>query len=262
MSAPSELLEILRQKIVVLQGHCELFDASETEEWATEIATDIGVLVHDSNAGSRSLLGQLQHLGFGKTTLQFLDTSGTGSTGIEAQPRGVGWTDGFPLTALRVDLDVPSAVCVANTNPPPGQSRRVPFLEWWEKPILRLLSGETYSRGWLIRISANKEGGAHVDLESRPPAYLRLRTGGETGFRWSIGPDGNLGIGIRFEEGGIAQGDAGVSPLTACIRQIAHELLETLRTPYPEYVTYVQPDWNGVGTRTFFVGSMKINTTG
>ncbi len=237
----SELEDQLARKILVLLGHCEQFDSSFDVAWIAEIATDVRVLVHDTDR-SRSLLGQLQHLGRGSRTLHFLDTTGTGRGGVQTRAREGTLPDGFPLCSLRLGPRGRNHVSyVARSDG--DQSRFVSFDEWWTKPIVRLTTGETKSRKWLINTVANKDGGAHVDLEGRPAAYLRLIRGGETGARFSVTDDGLTSVSFQVdnETGLPIPGDPNINAIPGCIRQIGHEVLRTLTAPYPDFVNYEPP---------------------
>jgi hypothetical protein len=96
-----------------------------------------------------------------------------------------------------------------------------PFSKWWTEPIMpRSVEGEldrtpVYSRRDLVRFAANQEGGAHLgQLEAGYDELTRDSFTAAVAFR---GPTGET----PFIP---SQGN----PVYACIRQIGHEVLQTL----------------------------------
>ena len=80
--------------------------------------------------------------------------------------------------------------------------------------------GRTYSRRELVENVANTDGGAHVDPDLEE-AYMDLSR--------------NNSLGWLFSDGNIDEAFGG-RPELACMRQIAHEVLLTLKENAPEYV--------------------------
>lgn len=89
--------------------------------------------------------------------------------------------------------------------------RSVPFTSWWCDPVLKDVKGRKFSRLDLVSHVADTDGGAHVD-PSLDEAYMALSRQNSLG--WVLG-DGRTPLEGR--------------PELACARQIAHEVLTTLR---------------------------------
>jgi hypothetical protein len=147
---------------------------------------------------------------------------------------------GLKVGLLMVDTAVPDPV--GNLLPQPGlvmmrvttgvgakwipplgdlSPRRIkdptPFDDWWSQPIVRDDQPAFFSRCDLVLGVAHKEGGAHVDPEM-DEAFARLGRSNTLGWVFSD-----------------AQGhhDMG-SPIPGSIRQIAYEVLETIRGLRPD----------------------------
>jgi hypothetical protein len=72
---------------------------------------------------------------------------------------------------------------------------------------------------------ADTDGGAHVDPELEE-AYMAISR--ENSLGW-------------FFSNGTVTAPAGGRPELACMRQIAHELLSTINSYFPEFAQYAQP---------------------
>lgn len=103
--------------------------------------------------------------------------------------------------------------------------QRVPFVNWWNDPVLKDNRGHTFCRRDLVRHVADTDGGAHVDPEL-DEAYMALSRGNSLG--WFFG-NGDV---VSALEG---------RPELACMRQIAHELLSTVHQFVPEFSQHAQP---------------------
>ena len=91
-------------------------------------------------------------------------------------------------------------------------ARWLPFDKWWNTNIIKDNKGRFFNRRELILHVADTDGGAHVDPDL-DEQYMDLSRNNSLG--WVIGEGGNQ---RPFPP-----------PTMACIRQIAHEVLETLK---------------------------------
>ncbi len=106
----------------------------------------------------------------------------------------------------------PNFLPLLDSDPMGKGWQRLPFDTWWNESVIRDKHRERFSRKDLILWYANKEGGAHIDplLDER---YRRLSE--DNSFDWTF-KTGNTEVlpasGVEF----------------ACMRQIAHELQQTI----------------------------------
>lgn len=87
------------------------------------------------------------------------------------------------------------------------------FAGWWSNPVMKLTDGKTWSRRDLVLTLVNQEGDAHVD-PTLDPDYERLAR--LNGLGWMFVDE----RGERPVEG---------NAVAAAVRQIAHEVIATLR---------------------------------
>ena len=92
----------------------------------------------------------------------------------------------------------------------------MPFVDWWNDPVLRDRSDRKFSRMELVRNVADTDGGAHADADLEE-SYDELSRRNSLGWNFH------------------ARGTELPLPGTelACIRQFAHELLLTLDERMP-----------------------------
>lgn len=90
----------------------------------------------------------------------------------------------------------------------------IPFKPWWMTAVLRDTEGDGWSRRRLVDALANQEGGAHVD-PTLNESYIRIAGDESLGYTFSL----------HGETERPFQGDVAA----ASMRQIAYEMLETLR---------------------------------
>ena len=107
----------------------------------------------------------------------------------------------------------------------PSSLQSIPFVNWWNDPVLKDNSGRTLCRRELVLNVADTDGGAHVDPELEE-AYMAISR--ENSLGWIFG-DGQTFSALKGR------------PELACMRQIAHELLCTIRQFSPEFQEYAQP---------------------
>ena len=201
--SPSEFENHLKVQISFLETSANSFDAGAEEE-AMRLAVAIRVLVHETKS-SHSLLGQM-----GKN-LEFYDTSS------DLDPQNV-LAHGGLITILTGPYQTRYVARLDNF--PINAVKRIDFDSWWNKPVFVDKQGRKLTRKNLILTSANQDGGAHVDpyLEKK---YANLSRNG-------LDMIVNHGAGEKLLD----------KPERVAIRQIAHEVLKTLKPGYNKTIKY------------------------
>lgn len=207
-----DLKRELRDQLQLLRLACESYD-NGIEAAGKHIALSLRLLPHSSNSGrSRALLDQL-----GLRGGRFLDSAGP------LNPRNM--LTEFPLVMIHAtDEAARYAPLVAGgegSTPPTPR----PFATWWNDPVLKDDRGEKFCRRELVLHVADTDGGAHVDSEL-DEAYMRLSRENSLGWLMTRG-DVTSALGGR--------------PELAYMRQIAHEVLSTLRQLSPEFREHAVP---------------------
>lgn len=205
MKTAAQLRVMLGEQVDFLESSAEGYDAGRLHE-AKRLATTIRVLVHDTGS-SQSLLSHLDV----KNRLVFMDTAGDLNLANLASLA--------PFLIYRATVGEGGRLTgtyepMLGDGPPfPGMPRGVGFDKWWTMLVVRDAAGEIFTRKELVLFLANKAGGAHVDskVQARIDALARSETLGFSVFD----VDGERPV----EE----------DPILPCVRQIAYELLETLR---------------------------------
>ena len=198
--SPDELESHLIEQISFLESSAESFDAG-TEEEAKRLAVTIRILVHDTSSSHAllKLIGKCPD--FYDTTLDFDPNNIMGHAGL-----------------ISILIDPPQFRYVANLdNTPPNVVKMIKFKKWWEKIVFIDEKGRKLSRKDLITTAANQDGGAHVD-PSLNETYADIS---RKGLKYSID---NNGTEEKFMN----------KPERAAIRQIAHEVLKTLKPGYEQ----------------------------
>jgi len=202
--SPDELESHLIEQISFLESSAESFDAGAEEE-AKRLAVTIRVLVHNTSS-SHALLKQI-----GKE-LDFYDTS------LDFDPNNIMEHAGL----ISILSESNQFRYVANLdNIPPNVVKMIEFEKWWEKIVFVDEKGRKLSRKDLIKTAANQDGGAHVD-PSLDETYANIS---RNGLKYSIY---NNGTEEKFMN----------KPERAAIRQIAHEVLKTLKPSYEKKLEY------------------------
>lgn len=196
-----ELEVHLKEQLSFLELSSDAFDNGHDGE-AKRLAVTIRVLVHDTNA-SRSLLGQLGRL----QSQKFVDT---------AFPQVPG-TFGTYSGLLSISTAGATAKYTPHLDHTLSTTQKIPFTEWWEKqPVFIDGSKRKISRKDLVLTAANQDGGAHID-PALNETYAELAK--KNSLEWFSGAI-----------------DESLSPIPAperaAIRQIAHEILKTLKPGY------------------------------
>ncbi|MGH7966312.1 MAG: SEC-C metal-binding domain-containing protein [Candidatus Binatia bacterium] len=189
----------LREQIGFLERSSATYDAGDEDE-ALRLATAIRVLVHDTRR-STSLLSQLdlKRIGFYDSAYNYNPENLLTHHGLI----GLQFKDG--VSSYRAPLD----------DRPGGVRRTVSFDDWWNKLVFVDKTGK-HTRAGLVLAVANQDGGAHVDPALDEP-YVKLSRENSLGWQ-AVGPAGERPM---------------ENPVPASIRQIAHELLRSLREQAP-----------------------------
>jgi len=196
----AELEAALNEQLSLLERAADAFDDGIEVE-AKNIALRIRVLVYDTKS-SKSLLGQLD-----RKNTKYLDTA------FEFSPTNVVPHSG--LVPIAMNSSGPRYRAMLDASPVKNE---IGFNEWWNSAVFKDKQGRFLSRKQLIVTAANQDGGAHVD-GSLDPTYAALKK--ENALGWMI----KDGKGNRPMEG----------PERAAIRQIAHEVLKTLKPGYAKW---------------------------
>lgn len=104
-------------------------------------------------------------------------------------------------------------------GPHPKPYVKVPFGRWWNKIVIIDQEGNQFSREIIVKWVRNKDGGAHID-EKLNDTYAKLTRLDMMGLGM-VGDDQKV-VPAKFIE-------------LASIRQIAHELIVSLKDAYPAY---------------------------
>lgn len=211
-----ELLEMLEEQIELLQLNAENFEQGRTVT-TLQMATAIRVLFHDTNS-SVSLIKQICDLdGVDKANFEMVTTKD-----VPDGAKLVLFGDG--LYAMSIGSD--GMTCVPKLSN--ATHTKLPFDLWWSENVIKNVSDGMEAPQWLtredlIKLHANKEGGAHVD-ENKNKRISEIGT--KEAFGWvSFVVDAN---GVQKEV------DPIVDQKKATIRQICYEVLISLHNHFPE----------------------------
>lgn len=195
----SELNAHLQEQIGFLERSADAFDAGYTNE-AKRLAVTIRVLVHDTRR-SHSLLSQLDQKNTSICDSSFdYDPNSliahAGLAGISVNP---------PKVEHAAPLD----------GDDPSRFRWVDFEKWWNAVIFVYDGGRELTRKELVLAVSNQDGGAHVD-PALDEDYARLSRQNALG-RFTFDEAGEVSL-CKAE--------------LVSVRQIAHELLKSLKPGY------------------------------
>ncbi len=193
----ADLLEELQGQVHLLEHACRSYDGGLTII-GKHIALSLRVLLHN-HGQSKALLSQL-----GLREKRFL------STANELNPRNV--ASETPLCVVHISSNgaviQPLCLCAGMTLHYDWQR----FEEWWNAPVIKDQKGGKFTRRELVLNVADTDGGAHVDPELEE-AYMKLSRKNSLGWFFYAGDTTN----------------ALPAPVLPSIRQIAHEVLVTIK---------------------------------
>lgn len=201
-----DLINELKDQIDILVCACNSFD-SGLRPIAKHIALSLRTLLHH-HGNSRALLEQL-----GLRNKRFLDTAGK----IDPKNLATEWK----LCVIRFSGDSSEFLPSCMVSPLHDRYGWVTFPDWWNSNVVKDNNGRFFSRRELVLNVADTDGGAHVDPEL-DEKYMDLSRNNSLG--WVII---NGDVEKPFP-----------SPTMSCIRQIAHELLETLQVKAADQVKF------------------------
>jgi len=200
-----DLLGHLKNQIVFLQSSTHSYDKGCDAE-AIRMAIAIRVLVNDTPK-YKSLLAQLN-----KKNILFYDTAPNYNpknlmphVGLASIELGGGGSARYLALLDDVPLD--------------RLNKKVSFHDWWNKIVIVDKARAQFTRRSMILNVADKDGGAHIDpsLDQQYAALSRFNS-----LEWKVVVGG---VESPFKN----------RPELACIRQITHEVLKSLKDEFGEY---------------------------
>jgi hypothetical protein len=202
----AELINHLKDQIAFMLKSAESYDNGFEGE-ARRLAVSIRILVHDTSQ-SQSLLGQL-----GKKNIGFLDSAN------RFNPNNLLASNCLTMMRYRFKNGKSEGRYVAPLDdlPPTRINMKVPFDVWWSTNIIYKDNNKNiFTRKDLVLNVANTDGGAHIDpkLDEAYAQFSRFNT-----------------LGWKVFQNGVAE-DFENTPVLPSIRQIAYELLMTLKDEF------------------------------
>lgn len=202
----SDLEKELRDQLSILLHACESYD-NGLKPIGKHIALSLRVLLHNHRQ-SQALLQQLRFL-----DRRFFDTAG------ELNPNNL--LSDCNLCVLRASGSGADYEPLFTSGGGPIPPRWVRFPDWWSMPVVKDQQGQKFSRSDIILNVADTDGGAHVDPEL-DEAYMALSRENSLGWVFT-----HANIESQLE-----------GPELPCIRQIACEVIETIKKKAPEYFKF------------------------
>lgn len=200
-----DLLIDLKNQIEFLESSAHSYEQGCDAE-AVRMSVAIRILVHDSSQ-SKSLLAQLdiKDILFYDTASDYNPKNLISHIGLATMSVGGPGGGGY--------------IALLDNVPPHRQKKKVPFDNWWNKIVISDKTRNQFARKSIVLNVANTDGGAHID-PSLDKKYAELSRFNSLAWKVVVG-----GIEKPF----------GDRPELACIRQITHEVLKTLKDEFPEY---------------------------
>jgi hypothetical protein len=202
-----ELLGHLKEQIAFMQESAISYDRGFESE-AKRLAVVIRVLVHDTSQ-STSLLTLLGR----KRQMLFYDSAS------KYDPRNLATSNCLTMMKLSTTEGAEYVAPLDDLSLARDKNKKRSFDNWWERLIIyKDNRNNTFTRKKLVLAVANKEGGAHVNPRL-DQAYADLSRFNSLGWK-------------QFVHG--EEKDFNNTPILPSIRQIAHEVLRTLRDEFPD----------------------------
>ncbi len=202
-----EILDHLKNQIAFMKQSASSYDNGFEDE-AKRLAVVIRVLVHDTSQ-STSLLTLLS-----KKNIKLYDST------APYHPQSLAPYHG--LIMIRASSEHGASYVAPLDGGAPSRSRttKIPFRMWWEGMfVIKDKDGKTFTRKDLVINTVNKDGGAHID-PNLDVDYAKLSRFGSLGW--------------KFFRNDIEEPDFMHNPILPSVRQIAHEVLKTLKDEFPE----------------------------
>jgi len=200
-----ELLNHLKEQIAFMKASASSYDNGFEGE-GKRLAVVIRVLVHDTQQ-STSLLTLLK-----KKNILFYDSA------TVYDPNNPLPSNDLVMMRLS-NIGAEYIAPLDNLSPARDKTKKVSFGRWWDRNIiLKDKANNIFTRKKLTLIVANKEGGAHIDpkLDQDYANLSRFNS-----------------LGWKFFKSGVEK-DFNNTPILPSIRQIAHEVIKTLRDEFPD----------------------------
>ncbi len=198
-----DLKKELKDQLDLLLHACSSFD-NGLQAIGKHIALSLRVLLYQ-HGKSQALLLQL-----GLVDMKFLDTAG------DLNPRNL--LTECNLCSMKVETTGASFIPKCLSHGSPTAARWISFADWWNKPVIKDKNNKKFNRRELILNVADTDGGAHVDPEL-DEAYMFLSR--ENSLGW-IFTSGNIKMPLD-------------GPELQCVRQIAYEVIESLKKKIPTF---------------------------
>ena len=207
----------LQDQIQLMESSASSFVSGFDAE-AKHLSLSVRVLLHDTRS-SHSLLGLLN-----RKNIKFYDSS------IDYDPANVLTHGGLVAMAIPATPDSHKPKYIALLDEVPMKPiPQVDFDTWWNKVVFVDRQRRPLTRKELVLAAADQDGGAHVDPALDQP-YADLSRSNSLAWVSSSG-----GTQQPMDD-----------PTRSAIRQIAHEVLKSLKTGYTK-----KPDLEGL---TMFMG--------
>ena len=209
-----ELLDHLKDQIAFMKQSASSYDNGFEDE-AKRLAVVIRVLLHDTDK-STSLLTLLN-----KKNIYFYDSA------LPYKPRNLLPYNGLTMIGV-ISGEAWYVAPLDGGAPTRNRNKKRSFHVWWEDMfVIKDTKGNTFSRKNLVLNIVNTDGGAHID-PALDKAYADL-----TRFN---------SLGWKFFKRDV-EDDFRNNPASSSIRQIAHEVLKTLRDGVADLFPGNDPLW-------------------
>lgn len=213
-----ELDDRIRQQIRVLLGSAKRFDqgGADAQDEALTMAIRLRTLLHSTQKVPSSMwaAGYLDSMRF-TNSVGVPPDDGSPFIGALQQVINLRPEDGQRHVSFKAALGhhirqlTPGQQAVRLMNAPT-------FEEWWTAVLVRDFDKRNFTREFVVKTVANKDGGAHLD-PTLPDSYLAV----------SRGP--GFGLSIQIDSHDQHHGD----PVPALLRQITWEFEQSLRRTAP-----------------------------
>lgn len=198
-----DLKKELKDQLDLLLHACSSFD-NGLKAIGKHIALSLRVLLYQYGQ-SQALLLQL-----GFRDMNFLDTAG------DLNPNNL--LPECNLCSMRVEKTCASFTPRCLSGFTAISPRWISLVDWWNKPVIKDKDGRKFNRRDLILNVADTDGGAHVDPDL-DEAYMSLSRENSIGWVFTTG---NIETPLD-------------GPELPCIRQIAYEVIESLKKKIPMF---------------------------
>lgn len=198
-----DLEQELRNQLALLKHACDTFDKGLTQI-GKHIALSLRVLLYH-HGQSQALLRQL-----GLLDKRFLNSA----EDIDRNNVMTEWN----LCTIRLGSDGGYFLAKCLSGDGTNSLRWSRFETWWNNPVIKDEQRRFFNRRELVLNVADTDGGAHVDSELEE-AYMALSRENSLAWYFSDGENSTPFIGPELQ----------------CMRQIAYEVLETIKKKAPQY---------------------------